>query len=378
MKYAPAELERWMRRYYFAVDDDIGSSGVADYSLADLRALLGISAADLDAIVLRDSMSLGGDEVRANIADRWGNGDPDWVLVTHGASEAIYLVMSTLLDPGDRVVVLDPAYHSLASIARTLGCDLVSWPIHAADEYRPDLELLRTLVREPTKAIVVNLPHNPTGTSLNPGERDELVEIAAESGAYLVWDQAFRELVYDGEPLRDPVDDYPRAISFGTLSKGYGLAGLRVGWCLAHPSVLSGTLDLRDRMTLHLSPLVEFVAARVARDADRLLAGRLEQARHNLGVLREWVADNPDLIDLVEPKGGVCTFPRLRGIDDTTDLCHLLAREHRVLLVPGSCFGDPQRVRLGFGGPTRSFERGLDRLRQTLREAHTERSVQHV
>ncbi|TDD83150.1 capreomycidine synthase [Actinomadura darangshiensis] len=375
MKYAPAELEIWMRDYYFAVDDDIGSSGVADYSLADLRELLGFSSADLDAIVLRDSMSLGGDEVRAAIADRWGDGDPHKVMVTHGASEAIYLVMSTLLDPGDRVVVLDPVYHSLASTARTLGCELVPWEINAADGYRPDLGALRALVAEPTKAIVVNLPHNPTGTSVTAAERDELVAIARSAGAYLIWDQAFREMVHAGEPLRDPINDYDRAVSFGTLSKGYGLAGLRVGWCLAHPDVLDGVLDLRDRTTLHLSPLVEFLAARVARGADRLLAPRLDQARRNLVVLRQWADDNPELVDLVTPMGGVSTFPRLVGIDDTTALCHRLAQEHRVLLVPGSCFGDPQRVRLGFGGPAASLERGLDRLAGVLRE---ERSLQHV
>ncbi|MEV4583292.1 capreomycidine synthase [Nonomuraea jabiensis] len=366
MRYQPAALEEWMRLYYFSAEIDIGSSGVEDYSLADLRSLLGIEPEELDAIVLRDSTSLGGEEVRAAVAERWGTGEPDRVMVTHGASEAIYLVLSTLLDPGDEIVALEPSYHSLTSVARTLGCAVREWPLRAEDGYVPDLGLLGELITGRTKAVVVNFPHNPTGATLTAAQRDELVGIAADRGVHLVWDQAFRELIHGGEPLRDPVRDYPRAISIGTLSKGYGLPGLRVGWCVADPELLGRTLHLRDRMTLHLSPLVEFLACRVARGADRLLAGRLAQARRNLEVLRQWMRDNHDVADMVEPRGGVCAFPRLRGQDDTTGLCHRLAREHRVLLVPGACFGDPRRVRLGFGGPAEPFERGLDLLGKVL------------
>jgi aspartate/methionine/tyrosine aminotransferase len=162
------------------------------------------------------------------------------------------------------------------------------------------------------------------------------------------------------------VHDYDRAVSIGTLSKGYGLPGLRVGWCLAAPDVLRATLELRDRMTLHLSPLVELLASRVALHADRLLEPRLHQARGNLAVLRRWAQEHAGLVDLPGPAGGVTTFPRLVGIPDTTELCHRLARERRTLLVPGSCFGDPPRVRLGFGGPADSLARGLDTLAAAL------------
>jgi aspartate/methionine/tyrosine aminotransferase len=347
MRFESALLEEWMRQYYFSTDDDIGSSGVEDYSLAELRAIAGIDLAELDAIVFRDSTSLGGAAVRAAIARRWGNGDPEWAMITHGASEAIYLVMSTLLEPGDELVVLEPTYHTHSSIARTMGCVVQRWPLHAADDYRPDLDLLRKLVNGRTRAIVVNFPHNPTGASLSADQCAELVDIAAGVGAHLVWDQCFRELVYDGEPLPDPIHTYERAVSIGSLSKGYGLPGLRVGWCLGHPDILRRTLYLRDRMTLHLSPLVELLAGHVADHAD---------------------VAHPDLIDLVEPMGGVTSFPRLVGYRDTTELCHRLARQHRVLLVPGDCFGDPARVRLGFGGATPSFERGLGLLERVLGE----------
>ncbi|MFD4638103.1 capreomycidine synthase [Lentzea sp. NPDC058436] len=361
MKFEPAPLEDWMRLYYFAVDDDIGSSGVEDYSLADLRALLGIGADELDAVVFRDSTSFGGEEVRTAIARQWGTGDPDKVMVTHGGSEAIYLVLSTLLEPTDSVVVTEPTYHTHTSIARTMGCDLRVWPLRPENGFRPDLDDLRAVI-DGAKAVVVNFPHNPTGASLTPEQRDEFVEICREAGAYLVWDQAFREMVVEGEPLVDPVHDYDKAVSIGTLSKGYGLPGLRVGWAIGPEDVLRGTLDLRDRMTLHLSPLVELLATRVAQNADLLVGPRMDNARRNLALLRKWAAEHPDLIDLPEPMGGASTFPQLLGHADTTDFCHELARQHRTLLVPGTCFGDPTRVRLGYGGPAASFARGLETL----------------
>jgi aspartate/methionine/tyrosine aminotransferase len=153
-----------------------------------------------------------------------------------------------------------------------------------------------------------------------------------------------------------------------------------VGWVIAPPELLRATFDLRDRTTLHLSPLVEFLACHVARGAEKLIAGRREQARRNLGVLREWSRANADVIDLPEPHGGVTTFPRLIGIEDTTGFCHELARRDRVLLVPGVCFGDPERVRLGFGGPSEGFARGLDVLARALREnnGQGQRGGKHV
>ena len=366
--YPPALLEEWMRLYYFAVDADIGSSGVSDHSLAEVRALAGIGVEELDAVVFHDSETLGGPGVRQAIARRWTGGDARRVMVTHGSTEAIFLVMNALLHAGDEVVVLDPVYPGLGDVVRGIGCRLVPWRLCAEDGWRPDLEALASRVTDRTRMIVVNFPHNPTGATLSPDEQDALLALAARSGAWLLWDGAFADLTYDAPPLPDPGPRYERAISLGTLSKGFGLPGLRVGWCLADPAVLDRMAKVRDYLTLHLSPLVELIAERVVDAANRILAQKRAAARLNRARVDAWVAEQDGLIGWTLPAGGVCGFPRLE-VPDVEAFCHQLAREQRVMLVPGTCFGWPGHARLGFGGSPHTLEAGLGRLADALRAA---------
>ena len=362
MKVAPAHLEHWMRAYYFNTEVDISCSGVENFSFGELRQLFNITPDDLDRIVLHDSRTLGDPGLRTAIGNRWANGDAERVMATNGSSEANYLVMHSLLEPGDEVVVLDPSYQQLYSIAKSIGCELKHWPLRVENSFRPDLSEARHLISPKTRMIVVNFPHNPTGASLTLAEQEELIELAASAGAYLVWDAAFAELTYDGPVLPDPGERYDRAITLGTLSKAYGLPGLRVGWCLASPEVLENLVLLRDYTTLHLSPLVEYVATRAIENADVLLKPRLAQARHNLELLSAWANRHREFVSVGRPQGGVCVFMRLYNVDDVENFCRQLADEYSVLLVPGTSFGVPDHVRLGFGCSTTELTEGLSRL----------------
>jgi len=365
MGIAPALLEEWMRDYYFETEIDIGSSGVESYSLGEIRELLGITYAELDGIVFNDGQTLGGFGLRKAVAERYGDGDPERVIATHGSSEAIFLIMTALLRPGDEIVVLDPCYQQLFAIAEAIGCRVKAWPLRFANRFAPDLEEAKRLINPRTRMVVVNFPHNPTGASLSPEEQKELVEAAASVNAYLVWDAAFAELTYNGPPLPEPVQ-FEHAISIGTLSKAFGLPGLRVGWCLASPSVLARFVTLRDYTNLHLSPLVELIAQRAIEHSQVLVDKRLQQARVNLDILSAWCDEHGDLVEWVPPRGGVCSFLRLRRVKDVEAFCRRLARTYGVLLVPGICFKHPSHVRLGFGGGTTRVNEGLSRLSALL------------
>jgi capreomycidine synthase len=370
MEVVPAHLEHWMRDYYFNTEIDIGSSGVENFSFGELRRLFNITPDDLDRIVMRDSMTLGSPELRTAIGNRWANGNAERVMATNGSSEANYLIMHSLLNPGDEVVVLDPCYQQLYSIAETIGCKLKHWRLRFEDSFRPDLGEARHLIGPQTRMIVVNFPHNPTGASLTQAEQDELIELAAGAGAYLLWDAVFAELTYDSPALPDASERYDRYITLGTLSKAYGLPGLRVGWCLAAPEVLERLVLLRDYTTLALSPLVEHVAARAIENGDLLLKPRLAQARHNLKLLLSWADRHREYVSVVRPQGGVCAFMRLHDVADVEDFCRQLANEYSVLLVPGTSFGQPNHVRLGFGCSTRELTEGLSRLSEHLEKYH--------
>src|SRR5216684_2584243 len=303
-----AALEDWLRERYFDAEIDISSSGVAPYSVPEFREILGMTLEAFDQVTFTDS--------------------------------------------------------------RSLGSRIVRWALRPEDSFRPDLDQLRALVTAGTRMVVVNFPHNPTGVSVSPAEQKALASVAASAGAYLVWDAAFADLTYDAPPLPDATLLYDRAITFGTLSKGYGLPGLRAGWCTGPPEIVSACAAIRDYTSLALSPLVELVAVRAVRGAGQLLAPRLAQARRNLAVTAEWAAGNARHVAWARPAGGVTAFPRLRRLAGTDAFCDRLLREHGVLLVPGSCFGYPQHVRLGFGGPAGDLKEGLDRVSSVLDTIH--------
>jgi capreomycidine synthase len=362
MEITPSLLEDWLRDYYFTCEIDIGGSGVEDFSLAELREHTGLTQAELDAVIFHDSPSCGQDALRHAIARRWGNNDPQRVMATVGSSEALFLLMHALLRPGDEVVVVDPSYPSLVHIAESIKCRLKYWRLRFESRYIPDLDELKSLISPQTRMLIVNFPHNPTGASLDAEQQARLIEMAASVGAYIVWDNAFAELTYERPPLPEPGLLYERAISTGTLSKGYGLPGLRVGWCFASPEVLKLCVNVRDYISLALSPLVELVALRAIEKADVLLGMRLRQARNNLQILSDWVSQHHGYVEWVPPQGGVTAFPRFPRIKDMDAFCHHLARSHKLLLVPGICFNHPRHVRLGFGGATHTFQQGLSKL----------------
>ncbi|GAA0914192.1 aminotransferase [Virgisporangium aurantiacum] len=369
VKLPRAPLEDWLRDYYFTADIDISSSGVEPYTFTEVRSLVGLRADHFEALDFRDSPTCGDPGLRVAIARRWDGGDPARVMVANGSTEILFAVLTTLLRPGDEVVVVEPAYHALCSIASAIGCRLVPWPLRFESGFRPDVDELASLISPATRMVVVNFPHNPTGASLADGMADEIADVAADVGAYLLWDAAFHELTYaDPPPARTPTG-YERAIVTGTLSKAYGLPGLRVGWCVAPPDVVTGCVTVRDYTTLALSPLVELVALRAVENADALLQPRLAQARRNLGLLEEWIGVHQDRLAWVRPDAGVIAFPRLVDMASTDEFCDRLLHEHGVLLVPGSCFGMSEHVRLGFGGRTDELEQGLALVERALKAA---------
>jgi len=362
MKIAPATLEIWLREYYFTTRIDLGCSGVQNFSFRELRDILGLTQADLDRVVFIDSESLGAPGLRDAIARRWRPGCFEQVMATHGSSEAMYLLMHALLRAGDEVICLDPAYQPLFSIAESVGCELKRWHLRFERGFAPDVDEVLSLITPRTRMVIVNFPHNPTGATLSVEEQKALVQAVEKVGAYLIWDGAFTELTYNHPPLPDPGQWYDRAITLGTLSKTYGLAGLRVGWCLAAPEVLSRCIHLRDYITLYLSPLVELIAQKAIDHADRILEIRLKQARTNLNILTKWIEQHEEEIEWARPRGGVSSFLRLKNVPNVEAFCRQLADEEGTLLVPGNCFNHPQHVRLGFGGATVELEQGLTNL----------------
>ncbi len=359
MQLPKAELEHWMREFYFTCPIDLGSSGVATYSFEEVKHIAGISNEELEAIKFDDSFTRGSDGLRQAIADQWGDGNANRVMTSNGSNEMLYHIMSTMLQADDEIVLLDPIYHALSTVAETAGCNVKRWVLDPGKNFVPDIEDLRRLVSPRTKMVAVNFPHNPTGVTITRNQLDDLLHLVRENDAYLIWDAAFEEMTLD-QRLPNPSLIYDKAISVGTLSKGYGLPGLRVGWCFAPQQVIDSCIQLRDYTTLYISPLIELIAQKAIENAPMLLGPKMADANANLQKLRGWVLENDSLVQWTNPRGGVSCLVKICHVEDTEEFCRELAHATGVMLVPGECFGQKGHVRLGFGSSVDEFSRGIE------------------
>ncbi|MCV6639057.1 capreomycidine synthase [Candidatus Albibeggiatoa sp. nov. NOAA] len=361
---APALLEYWLREYYFDAQYDLSSSGVEDFSVAELKQLIGLDLNSFNDLVFHDSPALGSEPLRHAIAKHY-NGSAQNVMVGNGSSEVIFLLMNALLKAGDEIVVVEPCYPALRQIAASIGCEVKDWNLHFEDQFEPDLNRLASLLTDKTKMVVINFPHNPTGASLSHQQQQELVDLVSKTDAYLVWDAVFVDINH-AEPLQDFHQLYEKTISIGTLSKAYGLPGIRVGWAFAPDEVLKQCVHWRDYITICLSPLIDGIATHVMQHAKTLIDLRQQQAETNLSIVSAWMNAHQDYVQWIPSKGGVSSFPRFTQVDDIETFCRDLMEQENVLLAPGTCFGHQQHVRLGFGAATETLQGGLDRLSQFL------------
>lgn len=372
LKIETFALERWMTTYELDVDYDITESGIYPMSVRDL---LNLSSGDerdrlLDRLLdtrLGYSEARGTHELRAELAATYSNATPDNVLITTGAIEANFLLFNELLEAGDHVVAIHPAYQQLYSIPRGLGCDVDLWRLTSSPEdapgFRFDLDKLERLVRPETRLIVINTPHNPTGAALTDEELGRIYALAEANDAWLLVDEAYRWLDLPGMPPpagpgRNLGD---RAISTGTFSKPFGLPGLRIGWLVAPEEIVQCCWELRDYVSLSPGKLNDALALHALRHREQIVARNREIIQANLATIEDWLERNAEYVSWTRPVGGLLALLGYRLDIPSLELANRLAEEYSVMLAPGSAFEYEYHLRVGLGQRPDVFEAGLER-----------------
>lgn len=354
MRLADFKLERYFARWEFAVPHNLGASDIAGPNLAELLTLA--SEEDRDRwqhLHLGYTESAGHPLLRAEIAGLYTGVSPDEVLIS-SPEEAIFLFLNTVLGPEDHAVVIWPVYQSHVEVARSTGAAVSLVPLRAETGWQLDLAELRAALRPTTRAIMVNFPHNPTGALLDRATFAGLVALATEHGAYLFSDEVYRDLEQaPAERLPAAVECYPRAVSFGALSKSYGLAGLRIGWVATHDHALLDRLQrLKDYTTICNSAPSELLALIALRAGTQILARNRAIITINLGHLDRFMAEWSTHYAWVRPRGGSVGFPRLLAEYPIDRFAQELVEQAGILIVPGSVFDYPDNhFRIGFGRP---------------------------
>jgi aspartate/methionine/tyrosine aminotransferase len=356
-------LERWMTRHEMHVTYDIAESGICPLRMADLLAWENDNDAQehLLDLPLGYSEARGSAALRSAIAATYANCTPDNILVTTGAIEANFLVFNVLLQAGDHVIAPFPAYQQLYSVPRALGCDVSLWRVGSEPEYRFDVDDLERLLRPTTRLIVVNSPHNPTGALLSPSEMDRVYSLAESVGAKVLGDEAYRWLaVPGGEPFAAPMVDHgPLGLSVGTVSKPFGLPGLRIGWIAATPEIVAQCWSARDYVSLSPGKLNDALAVLAFKHRERILERNAHIIETNLSAATDWIYQHADILSWNRPRAGLLAMLRYDLPVDSLELADLLATEYGVMLAPGSAFGMERHLRIGIGQDPPLFRAGL-------------------
>ncbi|HEV2128251.1 MAG TPA: aminotransferase class I/II-fold pyridoxal phosphate-dependent enzyme [Thermomicrobiales bacterium] len=374
MKIETFALERWMTTWELNVSHDITESGIAPMSIDDL---LRIAEIDDPAGTIRELMAApqlysearGTEALRGIIAGMFETASADDVLVTTGAIEANFLVYNALLEAGDHVVVTTPCYQQLISIPKAIGAEVSEWRVTPESGFTFDLDALDSLVTDRTKLIVINSPHNPTGAVLSQADAERIARIANRADAWVLSDEAYRWLTHPGGiELPGPFRDfYPKSVSVSTMSKFFGLPGLRLGWLVGTAELAAECWSMRDYVSLSpawLSDRFSQIAVANYRKVQQRNHGILEK---NLTKAREWFAENADIVSWSEPKAGLLAMMKVHGFENTDDLSEHLARDVGVMLAPGSAFGLPGYLRIGIGQRPEIFAEALDRTEEAIR-----------
>jgi aspartate/methionine/tyrosine aminotransferase len=292
--------------------------------------------------------------------------DPDDVLVTSGAAPALFIVASALVQPGDHIVVVRPNYATNLETPRALGADVEYLDLNFDERWALDSDRVAAALRPDTKLVSLTYPHNPTGAMLEPGELSRIAAMVDEHPtARLLLDETYRELAY-GEPLPQVASLSERCIGVSSMSKVFGMPGLRIGWIACRDDAIRETLlAAKEQILLAGATIDEELAARVLEARPRLLPVIRDKVERHLAIVRDWMAGH-DVFEWVEPRAGVVGFVRFRdGVEVDVDAFYdSLLAEFGTYVGPGHWFDQDRRsFRLGFAWPaTDELERGLDGL----------------
>ena len=370
MQISPFRLERYFAQHEFTAPYLLCSSDCESFSVGELLDLSGESRDRVHDVWLGYTESQGAPLLRQDIASLYTTMQRENILVHSGAQEAIFIFANAVLQRGDHVVVHWPCYQSLFEVAHSLGCRVTRWEARQEDNWELDLDFLKANLRDNTKAVFLNCPHNPTGYLMTRDKLFDLDRLSKEHGFVVFSDEVYRLLEYrDQDRLPAFCDINPAAVSLGVMSKAFGLAGLRIGWIATqNRDVYDKMAAFKDYTTICNSAPSEFLASQALRRREEILGRNRAIISDNLKLLNRFFADHSDRFKWHVPKAGPIAFPALVE-GKVEEFCRQLVSRAGVLLLPGTVY-DPaytDNFRIGFG--RKNLPEALAKLEGFLRHA---------
>jgi aspartate/methionine/tyrosine aminotransferase len=366
MQITPFRIEEYMGKYEFSAKYLLSSSDAESQTVQELLALEPAAHDNFLKLWCGYTESPGAPWLREVLATIYQQIHSDHLVVVAAAQEAIFLFYHALLTPKDHAIVESPCYESALTLPKSTGAAVSEWRRKAENNWAHDIAALERLIRPNTRAIYINTPHNPTGLLMQPQIFRRVLELAAQHGIYVFSDEVYREMEHDpATRLPAACDFYERAISLGSVSKTYGLPGLRLGWLACRDSAfLQKIVSLKHYTTICASAPSEFLTALAMRHRQRFIERNRQIVLKNLKLLSDFFTRRSDLFSWVPPNASTIGFARFQPQEDVQKFCENLVQESGVLLLPGTVYDEPRHVRFGYG--RRNMPESLTKLESWL------------
>ncbi len=363
--FTPFEMERWQSTWEHRVRINLSESGVHPLSTRELVELSGEgdSASFLD---LRQGygQSNGSDGLRTRIAALYPGANPDSVVVTVGGAEANFAAVWSLLGENRRWAVVLPTYMQVPGLVTGFEGHVIPVHLRESDGWQPDPDEVERAFSEGAQLLLVTNPNNPTGAVLDPERRQAILASAERRGAWIVADEVYAGAEFEGPVTESFYGLSDRVVATNSLSKAYGLPGLRIGWTVSDPALAEQIWSRTDYTTITPATLSDHLAT-IALDGPvraRILDRTRQIVRSNRELVDDWVASQGDRFRFRPPSAGAIAFLWYASDTPSREVAERLRVEEDVLVVPGGHFGMEGYLRIGFGIPAAELQEGLERI----------------
>jgi len=356
-------MENWLAEYKDSCPFNLGESGMPDVTVGELLSRCGETTESISELILKDNDTRGTERLRSAISATYGNDiNSENITVTTGTSEALFILFCISLEQRTSVVVPFPSFQALYEVPRALGAQLKFYHLDSKRRFIPEPDEVCSLIDDTTGMVVINTPHNPSGGMLPDDVAGRVLKKAAFHGAMVIVDEHYRFLPVGGNP---PITSFARPdeniIATGSITKCFGLVGLRMGWIVAPQSLIHRIRDFRDYITHTLSPVSDFLAAVALENAPAFLENNCSVIRKNRSSLEEMIQNTYGL-SLIPPQGGAVAFPRYDYQLLSEDFTRGLIQKHGVFVLPGNTFEVENHFRLNIGQPPALFQKALTHI----------------
>jgi len=367
MKIPNFGLERWKTEHILPGVLDLTETGVPE----PLR-LKDIFKEELLDLVMDYAPLYGSEKLREEIAELYRNVDKDNVLVTSSTSEGNMIAANTCLGNGDEAVVQLPAFMQLPGLVEAIGTKIRYYYLEEEDGFQLNADKLNEKVSPNTRAIVLNFPNNPTGRVLSEKQVKAICEIAGDHDAWIIADEVYRGIEFEGPFSPSFSEYYDKAVTTSSLSKVWGLAGLRTGWMIAPKTMIKGSASAYKEYTSLGCSLLSERLATIALEKptrDKLIERGRRLVKESLRVFDDWIRNHEDVFSWIKPEFGVIALVKQRLGISSSEFAERVYKEKKVAIVPcDTAFTTlNDYLRISYCHPPRTLAEGLNKISDVIK-----------